>query len=1068
MNAIRRLFLAGTALLSLTGARAQPAPQLFEWAQRAGGNVAGVVGAGDVGLGIAVDDSGNVYVTGYFYLAADFGTTNLVGAGTGNMFIAKYDSAGALLWVRQGGGSGGVVGNAVAVASDGGCFVTGNFGGTASFGTTNVTSVGNADLFITKYDASGNLVWLRKAGGLPGNYAQGTSVTVDSSGNCYLTGLVFGNVSLGATSISSSDGSDVLTAKFASNGVLLWARTAGGLGLQDGWSIGVTPAGDYYVAGKFFKTGTFGTTTLTNNEIWEMFVAKYSADGQNAWVRQGGQIATPGQPMVVDANGGCYVTGYFCERTEFGATTLIPRQSCDVFLVKYHADGAVDWARVGGPPGYTWSTGIAIDSFGNCYITASARQVLLAKHTSSGDLLWHQTIAGGTDSPFGGGLAVDSDGASYTTGSFRGSTRFGSITLNSVGGNDIYVAKRPARVPPTVLAQPQSQTVLANSTTTLSAFADGPQPITYQWTKDGNTLAGQTNFALSLMGAQTNDAGAYQAIVSNADGAVTSSVATITVHFGINIGVNGNGSVQKSPNVSSHPPNSTVTLTAVPADGNVFVGWSGEITATNNPLTLTMTANVGIVANFLLATVTTSVEGPGTVSRIPDKVIYDPGESVTLLAQPGRWHGFVRWGDGETNNPRTVIIGTVASLTAFFAPTTALERLEYGGNVRVAPLGTPAVFVDGVFVVTSNVSVRAFAQLTLATTLPSGTLFYTLNDSDPALSALLYTEPFTVRRTAVIRAIAYSADFAQAVPSDPVELVILPTVNTITAGGGAVTVSPPDGPYFANSTAHVIAVPEPGWQFMQWLGDAGGSEAVADLAVARNRCVEAVFGTPVTASTVGSGSVVLAPASPLHAFGATAVLTALPNPGNYFAFWANSASGTNNPLYLGVTNPTPTITAVFAALPSAQTHALAVLSIGRGSVTATPSLNRVSQGTLVALSASPEAGQTFLGWSGDASGTNNPLSLLMNQSRRVTANFTAHPRLEVRTCPDGRREDVMPVIVTGQAGAAYAVEASTNLAGAWAVARSVTNTFGTFQFLDTNAASAARRFFRAVQLPQSQ
>ena len=112
----------------------------------------------------------------------------------------------------------------------------------------------------------------------------------------------------------------------------------------------------------------------------------------------------------------------------------------------------------------------------------------------------------------------------------------------------------------------------------------------------------------------------------------------------------------------------------------------------------------------------------------------------------------------------------------------------------------------------------------------------------------------------------------------------------------------------------------------------------------------------------------------------------------------------------------------------------------------TPSSNRFIQGTLVTLSASPEAGQTFLGWSGDASGTNNPLSLVMNQSRRVTANFTARPRLEVRTCPDEGATDMTPVLVTGKAGTAYMVEASSDLAGPWDRARTFTNTFGTFQF----------------------
>ena len=161
-----------------------------------------------------------------------------------------------------------------------------------------------------------------------------------------------------------------------------------------------------------------------------------------------------------------------------------------------------------------------------------------------------------------------------------------------------------------------------------------------------------------------------------------------------------------------------------------------------------------------------------------------------------------------------------------------------------------------------------------------------------------------------------------------VEVVILPTLSATTAGGGSVAVDPPARAWSSNGTAVVTASPAPGWSFLQWLGDATGTNPVATVDMSRNRCVQAVFGTSLTNTVVGSGSVVRSPDVPLYPHGTTVRLTAVPQPGNYFAFWGNAASGTNNPLNFTVTDANPTVTAVFAALGGSETRALTVLADG--------------------------------------------------------------------------------------------------------------------------------------------
>jgi len=319
-------------------------------------------------------------------------------------------------------------------------------------------------------------------------------------------------------------------------------------------------------------------------------------------------------------------------------------------------------------------------------------------------------------------------------------------------------------------------------------------------------------------------------------------------------------------------------------------------------------------------------------------------------------------------------------------------------------------------------------------------------------------------KSATLRAIAYNADFTQAVQSDPLEIIILPTLNASTEGGGAVAVNPPAGAYFSNDLAVVTATIAPGWTFLHWLGDETGTNPTATVSMIRNKCLRAVFGTGLSNTIVGSGSVVRSPAADWYPHGTPVRLMAVPQAGNYFALWGNAASGTNNPLTFTVTNPNPTVTAVFAALPASQ-HALTVLPDGFGQVTSTPRGNRFGNGTNVTLLAAPESGQEFLGWSGDAGGTNNPLVVMMNQSRVITANFTKRPRLAPLSCESVPNGEEFQLLLTGEFGGRYSIEATTNLAPitpAWEPLATLTNTFGSAQFNDPSPTKRPQRFYRAV------
>ena len=353
--------------------------------------------------------------------------------------------------------------------------------------------------------------------------------------------------------------------------------------------------------------------------------------------------------------------------------------------------------------------------------------------------------------------------------------------------------------------------------------------------------------------------------------------------------------------------------------------------------------------------------------------------------------------------------------------------MTVGGVSRLAPVGMPAVVVDGVFILTPSASARGSALVTLSTTFPSGWLFYTLDGSDPAASGTPYAGPFTVRKGSVLRTIAYNSDFTQSVAGDPVSIVILPTLTGLTDGGGSVAIEPPAGDYFSNSQAVVTATPAPGWTFLQWLGDASGANPVVNLSMTRNKTVRAVFGASLNTTVVGGGSIVTSPLSPWYPYGSQVRLTAVPATGNYFDFWANAADGqTNDPLTFTVTNANPTVTAVFASLGGTKTNALTVIPDGRGQVTLMPPGNRFPLNTNVVLQATPDVGQEFLGWSGAASGSENPLVVTMNSNKVLRRASPSGLGCTARVIRDLLSQDGFRLTLTGEFGAAYQILGSTD------------------------------------------
>jgi len=218
--------------------------------------------------------------------------------------------------------------------------------------------------------------------------------------------------------------------------------------------------------------------------------------------------------------------------------------------------------------------------------------------------------------------------------------------------------------------------------------------------------------------------------------------------------------------------------------------------------------------------------------------------------------------------------------------------------------------------------------------------------------------------------------------------------------------------------------------------------------------VEAVFGTTLSTPPIVSAS----PQSDLYPYGTTVKLTAIPPPGTYFQNWTGDATGASNPISLVITTANPSVSCQFGALGSGE-YSLTVVENGRGHVQVSPSANRYTS-QFVTLTALPDPGQDFVGWSGDANGTQSALLLQMNQSKTISVTFTTRPTLRVGTPVEGLSEDGFRLTIQGEFGTPYSVSSSTNLRD-WNLVGTITNVFGTVQLTDPTATNQSATFYRA-------
>jgi hypothetical protein len=229
----------------------------------------------DLGIGLAVSQDGSIYVSGATFGTMTIGSTTLTAKGGLDAFVMRLDQNGDAVWAKSISGSDWENALGIAVDESGNPVITGYFTNSIAIGTTILNSAGNEDVFLTKLAATnGSLIWAIKAGGT--NYDNGRGITADVAGNIYVCGYYEVSAAFGSTNIPSTDNSrDIFVAKYTTNGALQWVNHAGGSESDGGEGIAVSQKGIVHVAGSYRDFSTiFGSTNCSNAGGDDIFIWK--------------------------------------------------------------------------------------------------------------------------------------------------------------------------------------------------------------------------------------------------------------------------------------------------------------------------------------------------------------------------------------------------------------------------------------------------------------------------------------------------------------------------------------------------------------------------------------------------------------------------------------------------------------------------------------------------------------------------------------------------------------------------------------------------------------------------
>ncbi|MHC5037404.1 MAG: SBBP repeat-containing protein [Planctomycetota bacterium] len=441
---------------------------------------------------VAVDGSGNVYVTGYFSTTVDFeadwgGADPKTSAGQIDIFVVKVLADGSYGWARRIGGITSDVDPQIAVDGSGNVLVSGEFGLTTDFradwggGTDTKTSAGASDVFVTKINADGSYGWTHRLGGT--SWDENHGITADGSGNIYVVGSFLGTVDFrndwggGTDSKTAINGYDLFLIKINADGSYGVTRHVGGTGSIYGLDVASGVSNDVFVFGQFEGTVDFqadwgGVDPRASAGSRDLFLLRVNANGTYGWVRRmGGSGLDRGNRIALDPAGNPLLVGNFPGVVDFqadfsgGPDSKSSAGGEDAFVMRVLSNGSYGWTRRIGGSGGDGASGIAVDGSGNAYVTGSfsltvdfmadwgggsdprtsagSFDAFLTRINSDGSYGWTRRV-GGTVADGGVAVAVSGSGRIAVVGGFRGTVDFradwgGTDSKTPLGTDDNFL-----------------------------------------------------------------------------------------------------------------------------------------------------------------------------------------------------------------------------------------------------------------------------------------------------------------------------------------------------------------------------------------------------------------------------------------------------------------------------------------------------------------------------------------------------------------------------------------------------------------------------------------------------
>jgi hypothetical protein len=360
----------------------------FIWAKALDGNV--------YVRSIELDDSSNIYLTGYFDGSIDFDPGTGIQTLTSTMqdiFLLKLDSTGNFNWAFNLGGPQTDGAKSVSIDNSGDILLTGYFTDTVDFdpGPSNYDLATTGinlfyDIFVAKYSTAGSLIWAKNYGGTDNDY--GTAITSDLAGNICITGYFTDSIvfdSLSGELFLSPFSNDIFILKLNSSGDFIWSKQMGGIGIDFPMAISVDQSGNIYSTGQYMQFADFdpgpATYLLDSMGGYDIYISKLDSAGNFLWAKGIGSSSSEYvNSMVTDLNGNLYLTGWYINALDFDPGpnnfNLSSNGLSDIFDLKLNVAGDFQWAFSLGGSGRDHGNAITLDFWGNIFTTGFYNSII--------------------------------------------------------------------------------------------------------------------------------------------------------------------------------------------------------------------------------------------------------------------------------------------------------------------------------------------------------------------------------------------------------------------------------------------------------------------------------------------------------------------------------------------------------------------------------------------------------------------------------------------------------------------------------------------------------------------